>query len=215
MRVMLTVGFALCALAMTPSVLAECDGEIVPFVSGTGEDSCQYRHIPYNTFVYQNNKITATWDARYEIQAMYVLADFGIEAVYVPGATVPINRDGNRYRYDFAGYVLDTSTQEELFVITPMWCRSVGGEFINSPTDGCLKPSAPDDSCTDEVTCADGTHVEATCTGDSCSTSCGNAAMACCSSTIVETTTYPSGTVTTSTTSILTQTPCPEDPGGE
>jgi hypothetical protein len=202
--------------ATVPSAHAECNGGIVPQLRGDGEDQCEYRHIPYQKLKYGNNKLTAIWPAQYEVLEMYILADFAVQSVYVPGASVPFQRDTGKSRYDFAGHVRDTSTGEELLVLTPMWCRDSRGEaFLDAPTAGCPRSSRPDDSCSDEVPCWDGSTATVSCSGESCSTTCGTATVACCTATLVEGQTFPDGTEQTDTINRNRRQACPPQPEPE
>ncbi len=184
-----------------PSLAQDCQARLLPDpLAAGGEASCQYRHVPFAGFQYDGGKIRATWSARYEVLQSFVVADWKLVALHVPGLALNLSRDPGASRYDFVQKMRERETGEEFLALTPIWCRQ-DGEFVEAPTEGCGNQSPQGCSTRDSTTCADGTVVAVECDGDTgtCET-CGDSTSACCKSSEVKTVVLPNGTVIQMTT---------------
>jgi len=190
----------------------DCETKIVP--EGAGEKTCTYRNIPFGTVSYQGTTLTATWSDDYEIDEAYILADFTVLGAYTEGLAISLEKQNRVRRYDLALRVHDNVTNEDYLAVSRLFCK-VNGSFVNAWEVDCQENTTQDCSVTSSTTCADGTVVSVSCSGDTgtCSDACGSSTQACCKSTETTTVVHPNGTTVVHTTVTTVTQQCPPNPG--
>ena len=190
------------AVAVSPSTrAANCEEDILPTPNTAGEQTCEYRHVPASTFLYENGNLRVAWSDNYRITDLFIVKDWTKAAAYVPGASVPFVHESGVSSYMLIGRFVDLTTSEEFLGLTPISCRHrrpLGGEELVIPADleGCWGEDPLGCSTQADVTCPDGSKRTVDCSGDTstCSTSCSTGTTACCTSSVTTTVVTAGGT---------------------